>query len=151
MVSLASNDDKSVNSKSSGKLISIKAMLTRMSPVESIPTVAVYVCPDEHKTTLTAKKNFNIGIPIVCNNPNCKHRDFELNQEQSTFEDYQILQLQELPKELPPGKLPKTLGVFVHGSLVDSARMGDTVEITGIVRAELSNIIKLGKPVLFLM
>ncbi|NRA05644.1 MAG: minichromosome maintenance protein MCM [Nitrosopumilus sp.] len=138
---------RQINSKSSGKFISIKAMLIRMSPVESIPTVAVYVCPDGHPTKLTAKRNFNIGIPIVCNNPNCKHRDFELYQKGSTFEDYQILQLQELPSELPPGKLPKTLGVFVHGSLVDSARMGDTVEITGIVRAELSNIIKLGKPV----
>ncbi len=138
---------RQINSKSSGKFISIKAMLIRMSPVESIPTVAVYVCPDNHPTKLTAKKNFNIGIPIVCGNPNCKHREFELKQEASTFEDYQILQLQELPNELPPGKLPKTLGVFVHGNLVDSARMGDTVEISGIVRAELSNEIKLGTKV----
>jgi len=138
---------RQINSKTSGKFISIKAMLIRMSPVESIPTVAVYVCPDGHPTKLTAKKNFTIGVPIICNNPNCKHRDFELKQEASTFADYQILQLQELPNELPPGKLPKTLGVFVHGDLVDSARMGDTVEITGIVRAELSNEIKLGTKV----
>ena len=138
---------RQINSKSSGKFISIKAMLIRMSPVASIPIIAAYVCPDEHPTVLTAKRNFNVGIPIVCSNPSCKHRDFELKQDASTFVDYQILQLQELPNELPAGKLPKTLDVFVSGNLVDSARMGDTVEIAGIVRAELSNIIKLGIPV----
>lgn len=139
---------RQINSKSSGKFISIKAMLIRMSPIESIPKVAVYVCPDNHPTKQTGKKDFTIsGPPLLCSNPNCKHREFELKQEASTFADYQILQLQELPNELPPGKLPKTLGVFVHGDLVDSARMGDTVEINGIVRAELSNIIKLGSQV----
>ncbi len=138
---------REINSKSTGKFITIKAMLIRMSPVASIPIIAVYVCPDEHPTMLTAKKNFNVGIPIVCSNPSCKHRNFELKQDASTFVDYQILQLQELPNELPPGKLPKTLDIFVSGNLVDSARMGDTVEIAGIVRAELSNVIKLGIPV----
>jgi len=141
------NTVRQINSKVTGSFISIKAILIRMSAVESIPKVAVYVCPDDHRTTITAKRNFNIGMPIVCNNPNCKHREFELKQEASTFTDYQILQLQELSSELPPGKLPKTLGVFVSDNLVDTARMGDTVEISGIVRAELSNKIKLGKEV----
>ncbi len=135
---------REINSKTTGSFIAIKAMLIRMSAVESIPIVAVYECPDGHKTIITAKKNFSVGIPIVCNNPNCKHRDFELNQEASTFVDYQILHLQELPNELPPGQLPKTLGVFVSGNLIDFARMGDTVEIRGIVRAEISNKLKLG-------
>jgi len=135
---------RQINSKTTGSFITIKAMLIRMSAVESIPIIAVYVCPENHPTKITAKKNFSIGVPIVCGNPSCKHRDFELLQEASTFVDYQILQLQELPGELPPGQLPKTLGVFVSGSLVDSARMGDVIEINGIVRAELSNKIKLG-------
>ena len=64
--------------------------------------------------------------------------------QKSKFVDYQILQLQELPSELPAGKLPKTLEVFVSGALVDSARMGDTVEISGIVRPEISKEINLG-------
>ncbi len=135
---------REINSKTTGSFITIKAMLIRMSAVESIPTVAVYVCPDSHPTKITAKKNFTTNIPVVCSNPHCKHRDFELLQEASTFMDYQILHLQELPGELPPGQLPKTLGVFVSGNLVDSARMGDVIEINGVVRAELSNKIKLG-------
>lgn len=138
---------RQINSKSSGRFISIRAMLIRMSPVESIPVVAVYACPDGHLTRLTAERNFSISVPVICGNANCKHRDFVIRQDESTFEDYQIIQLQELPGEMPAGKLPKTLGVFVHGDLVDSARMGDTVEITGIVRAEMSNEIKLGTKV----
>ncbi len=141
------NTVRQINSKNTGQFIAIKAMVIKMSAVESIPKIAVYECPDKHATKVTAKRNFTISTPIMCNNPSCKHRDFEIIPKKSTFADYQILQLQELPGELPAGKLPKTLGVFVSEGLVDSARMGDTVEISGIVRPELSKEIKLGVPV----
>jgi len=141
------NTVRQINSKNTGQFITIKAMLIRMSAVESIPKIAVYQCANNHTHTITAKKDYTIRIPIICNNPKCKSRDFEIIPQRSKFADYQILQLQELPGELPAGKLPKTLGVFVSGDLVDSARMGDTVEISGIVRPEISKEIKLGVPV----
>lgn len=114
---------RQINSKNTGQFITIKAMLIRMSTVESLPIVTAYKCTDDHITIIHSKKDFTTNTPIICNNPKCKHRDFEAVPQKSTFVDYQILQLQELPGELPAGKLPKTLGVFVSGSLVDSARM----------------------------
>ena len=138
---------REINSKHTGRFITIRAMLIRMSSSESIPYVATYACPDGHEITINAKRNHSIGVPLVCTNTSCKNKEFEIIPQKSKFMDYQILQLQELPKELPAGMVPKTLGVFVSGSLVDSARMGDTVEISGMVRPELSKEIKLGIPV----
>ena len=138
---------REINSKHTGQFITIRAMLIRMSSSESIPYVATYECPEGHEMVINAKRNHSIGAPIICENQNCKHKEFEIIPQKSKFTDYQILQLQELPRELPAGMVPKTLGVFVSGSLVDSARMGDTVEISGMVRPELSKEIKLGIPV----
>lgn len=138
---------RDVNSEHSGKFISVKGIVIRMSPPESIPLVAAFICPEKHISMTFAKKNFTIDIPAICEKQNCKYRDLELVGDLSIFVDYQIIQLQELPGELPAGKLPKVLGVFVAGKLVDSARMGDTVEISGLVRAELSHEIKLGSKV----
>ena len=46
----------------------------------------------------------DVKIPVVCDNPNCKGREFEINLSQK-FIDFQIMRLQELPKDLP-GQLP---------------------------------------------
>ena len=138
---------REINSDNAGRFVAVRAMVIRMSVAESIPAVAAYACADGHETTVKAGSNMALEAPVVCGDPGCKHRDLELIPQKSRFVDYQILQLQELPGELPAGSLPKTLGVFVSGSLVDSARMGDTVEIGGVIRPELSREIKLGVPV----
>ena len=140
---------REINSSASGKFLAIKAIVIRMSPVDTIPLEAVFVCPDNHYTTVRASRNFSITEPAVCSNQGCKHRgaDLEIVGDRSKFIDYQIINLQELPNELPAGKLPKTLGVFVAGDLVDNTRMGDTVEISGVVRPEQGNKIKLVKEV----
>ncbi len=138
---------REINSDNSGQFVTIKAMLIRMSAIEAIPVKAVYRCEEGHVFSIQADKNYTMSVPVICENDRCKSRKFELNPKESTFVDYQILQLQELPNELPAGKLPKTLGVFVAGDLVDTARMGDTVEISGMIRPEMSKEIKLGVPV----
>jgi len=43
--------------------------------------------------------------------------------------------VQELPEELPPGQLPQFFDVNVEGDIVNMARPGDRVVLTGIVRA----------------
>ena len=138
---------REINADNSGQYITIKGMLIRMSAVESIPVVSTYQCTENHITVVKARRDFTTRVPVQCNKEKCKQRDLELVPQQSTFVDYQILQLQELPGELPAGQLPRTLGVFVSGNLVDSARMGDTVEISGVIRPEVSHKIKLGVPV----
>ena len=48
--------------------------------------------------------------------------------------DFQLLRLQELPEDLPPGQLPHYIDVTIRQDLVDNARPGDRIILTGIVR-----------------
>jgi len=67
----------------------------------------------------------------------CKQStSFELLQEQSKFKNTQEARIQERPEDLPPGQLPRYLEVRLEDDLVDSARPGDRVSVTSIVRAE---------------
>jgi replicative DNA helicase Mcm len=45
------------------------------------------------------------------------------------------VRIQELPEELPPGQLPQFFDVNVEGDIVNTARPGDRVTLTGIIRA----------------
>lgn len=40
--------------------------------------------------------------------------------------------IQETPGSVPPGRVPRQKEVYLMNDLVDSARPGDEVEITGI-------------------
>src|SRR5438477_2087793 len=67
----------------------------------------------------------------------CKQStSFELLQEQSKFKNTQEARIQERPEDLPPGQLPRYLEVRLEDDLVDSARPGDRVSVTSIVRAD---------------
>lgn len=57
--------------------------------------------------------------------------------------------LQETPGTVPPGRVPRQKEVFVLHDLVDAARPGDEVEVTGIYinRFEYMSNVKHGFPV----
>ena len=59
-----------------------------------------------------------------------------MEPQSSRFIDVQFVRLQELPEDLPPGQLPHYLDITVKQDLVDDARPGDRVALTGIVRIE---------------
>src|SRR3989454_6503075 len=71
--------------------------------------------------------------PLMCET--CDSRNLELDKKRSKFIDYQILRVQELPEELPPGQLPQFFDVNAEGDIVNSARPGDRVVLTGVMRA----------------
>jgi replicative DNA helicase Mcm len=57
-------------------------------------------------------------------------------EKQSVFINFQELRVQERPEDLPPGQLPRAIDVKLTEDIVDIARPGDRVSITGIVRSE---------------
>ncbi len=76
----------------------------------------------------------------------CKQStSFELLQEQSKFKNTQEARIQERPEDLPPGQLPRYLEVRLEDDLVDSARPGDRVSVTSIVRAEKQTVGERGR------
>ena len=69
--------------------------------------------------------------------PSCKQKTaWELLEEQCKFKNTQEARVQERPEDLPPGQLPRYLDVRLEDDIVDSARPGDRVAVTSIIRAE---------------
>ena len=131
---------RQITAETIGHIISVSGMVVRASEVKPLAKELVFVCPDEHTTKIIQLKGMDVKIPTVCDNPTCKHRDFELKPEASKFIDFQILRLQELPEDLPPGQLPHYVDVTVRQDLVDNSRPGDRIILTGVVRVEQESI-----------
>ncbi len=50
------------------------------------------------------------------------------------FKDKQWVKLQETPDAIPEGETPHTVSLYAYDELVDVARPGDRVDITGVYR-----------------
>jgi replicative DNA helicase Mcm len=131
---------RQITAETIGHITSVSGMVVRSSEVKPLAKELIFVCPDEHKTKVIQLKSMDVKTPVVCDNPNCKQRDFELKPEDSKFIDFQILRLQELPEDLPPGQLPHYVDVTIRQDLVDNARPGDRIILTGIVRIEQESV-----------
>eukprot|EP00178_Gracilaria_changii_P010934 TRINITY_DN315_c0_g3_i1.p1 TRINITY_DN315_c0_g3~~TRINITY_DN315_c0_g3_i1.p1 ORF type:complete len:972 (+),score=217.24 TRINITY_DN315_c0_g3_i1:219-3134(+) len=67
--------------------------------------------------------------------PECESRGpFTVNAEQSSFGNFQKLTLQERPGSVPAGRLPRYKEIILLDDLIDCARPGEEVEVTGTYR-----------------
>ena len=131
---------RQINAETIGKITSVSGMVVRASEVKPLAKELTFVCPAGHPTKVVQIKGMNVNMPIVCDHADCKHRSFDLKPEESKFMDFQILRLQELPEDLPPGQLPHYIDVTIKQDLVDNARPGDRIILTGIVRIEQESV-----------
>ena len=132
---------RQINAEVIGKVTSVSGMVVRSSEVKPLAKELIYVCPDHHITQRFLLQGMSVNVPVKCDTPNCQHKDLEIKPESSTFIDFQILRLQELPEDLPPGQIPHYIDVTIKQDLVDNARPGDRVILTGIVRIEQEPIV----------
>ncbi|PPQ97381.1 hypothetical protein CVT26_006615 [Gymnopilus dilepis] len=66
---------------------------------------------------------------------NCESKGpFAINSEQTVYRNYQKMTLQESPGSVPAGRLPRHREVILLCDLIDSAKPGEEVEVTGIYR-----------------
>jgi DNA replication licensing factor MCM2 len=66
---------------------------------------------------------------------NCEGRGpFTVNSEQTVYRNYQKMTLQESPGSVPAGRLPRHREVILLWDLIDCAKPGEEVEVTGIYR-----------------
>ncbi|MDA7960804.1 MAG: minichromosome maintenance protein MCM [Nitrosopumilus sp.] len=119
-----------------GSITSVSGMVVRASEVKPLAKELIYVCSAGHTTKVIQSRQMEMREPLACIHEECKQRDLELRSDASTFIDFQILRLQELPEDLPPGQLPHYIDVTIRQDLVDNARPGDRIVLTGVVRIE---------------
>ena len=127
---------RQINAEVIGRITSVSGMVLRASEVKPLAKELVFVCPEGHRTDVILGHGLSLTSPVQCSNPKCNHRELGVEPESSRFIDVQFVRLQELPEDLPPGQLPHYLDVTVKQDLVDNARPGDRVVLTGIVRIE---------------
>ncbi|TIC30661.1 MCM-domain-containing protein [Wallemia mellicola] len=66
---------------------------------------------------------------------NCQSKGpFEVNSEQTVYRNYQKMTLQESPGSVPAGRLPRHREVILLWDLIDNAKPGEQVEVTGVYR-----------------
>jgi replicative DNA helicase Mcm len=131
---------RQINAEIINKMTSVSGMVVRSSEVKPLAKEIIYKCPVGHKTHMILLKGLNVNTPTKCSDPKCAQKEFRIDPESSRFIDFQILRLQELPEDLPPGQLPHYVDVSIKQDLVDNARPGDRIILTGIVRIEQDQI-----------
>merc|ERR1740136_510119 len=131
------------------RLIRVNGVVTRRSGVYPQLKSAYYDCT-QCKTTLgpyrvdesnsSSSSSTNGGDadaaaalhqPSTC--PSCDgNGPFRINTTRTEYRNYQKVNLQETPGSVPPGRVPRTKEVIFTNDLIDVARPGEEVEITGI-------------------
>ena len=74
---------------------------------------------------------------------------FPIDKEKTVYRNYQTITVQELPHDVPAGRIPRQKEVVLLGDNIDLARPGDAVQIIGVYmnRYSLNLNIKQGFPV----
>ena len=77
-----------------------------------------------------------IAEPLACTNQSCQAKNsMRIMHNRSGFADKQIIRIQEAPEHIPEGETPHTQSMCTWDTLVDVAKPGDRVEVTGIFGA----------------
>lgn len=123
---------RNVSSEHLGKLISVEGVIRQMTDVLPRLKSATWECRrcgNKYKEIQPAQ---DIKQPWICGN--CKHKEFSLIPEESDFEDYQKISIQE-PLELIRGsEQPTTIDIYVNDDLANRVMPGDRTKVTGILR-----------------
>ncbi|AEO66150.1 9b3644bd-4590-4123-8813-2ec34f9ab094 [Thermothielavioides terrestris] len=132
--------DKSINLRDLNpsdmdKLISIKGLVIRATPVIPDMKQAFFKCSVcGHSVTVDLDRG-KIREPTECPRARCKQKNsMQIIHNRCVFEDKQVIKLQETPDEVPAGQTPHSVSVCVYNELVDFCKAGDRVELTGIYK-----------------
>lgn len=119
-----------------GQLVRIKGMVTRVSNVKPLLTVATYTCESCAYEVYqeVVSRQFN---PIAqCPSERCKTNNQNgrllLQTKASKFDKYQEVKFQELPDQVPMGHIPRSLTVYLRGELTRTCEPGALITICGI-------------------
>ena len=124
-------------------LVRVTGVVTRRTGVFPQLKYVRFDCSKCGVTLGPFQQESNVEVRIsYCQN--CQSRGpFTLNSEKTIYRNYQKLTLQESPGTVPAGRLPRHREVILLWDLIDSAKPGEEIEVTGIYRnnydAQLNN------------
>ncbi|KAI4612102.1 MCM DNA helicase complex subunit [Alternaria ethzedia] len=115
-------------------LVRVSGVVTRRSGVFPQLKYVKFDCTKCGVTLGPFHQDSNVEVKIsFCQN--CQSRGpFTVNSERTVYRNYQKLTLQESPGTVPAGRLPRHREVILLWDLIDSAKPGEEIEVTGIYR-----------------
>jgi DNA replication licensing factor MCM2 len=113
-------------------LIRVAGVVTKRTAVYPQLRTVWYLCTKCGASTGPYTQDADTEIKISkC--PNCQSKGpFVLDSAETLYVNYQRLTLQESPGSVPAGRLPRYREVIVLADLVDCARPGEEIEVTGV-------------------
>ncbi|CCH61451.1 hypothetical protein TBLA_0E03960 [Henningerozyma blattae CBS 6284] len=127
---------RELNPKDIDKLISIKGLVLRSTPVIPDMKVAFFKCNVCDHTLAVEIDRGVIQEPTRCERVDCNEANsMSLIHNRCSFADKQVVKLQETPDLVPDGQTPHSVSLCVYDELVDACRAGDRVEVTGTFRS----------------
>lgn len=125
---------RKIGSEHIGRLVMVHGIIVRASAATPMVVRAAFRCPACDSPIYIEQDGQTFVTPQKCSNVDCKNKaGFKLIPKESVFIDSQRLTIQERPEELPPGQLPRSLNIDLKDDLVDLARPGDRVALTGYI------------------
>ncbi|TAQ86001.1 hypothetical protein B7494_g5661 [Chlorociboria aeruginascens] len=124
-------------------LVRVSGVVTRRSGVFPQLKYVMFDCGKCQTKLGPFQQESNVEVKIsYCQN--CQSRGpFNLNSEKTVYRNYQKLTLQESPGTVPAGRLPRHREVILLWDLIDKAKPGEEIEVTGVYRnnydAQLNN------------
>ena len=130
------------------RLIKVTGVVTKRTPVCPQLKMVLYDCISCGNTLGPFKQGEGQETrPNMC--PSCNKTIFRVNQEETIYRNYQTITLQESPGQVAPGRVPRYKEVILTSDLIDRAKPGEEIEVTGVYihRHEASIAGRMGFPV----
>jgi replicative DNA helicase Mcm len=143
---------RGLRSKNIDQLICFKGIIIRSSTVRPKLKKATFECLDCGTSFEVVQITSKIKWPRNCPNKSCKasaQSDFRLISKKSEFIDWQSITIQEVPEDLPPGRIPRSVQAILKYDLVDYVKPGDRVQLIGIFKSVLATSIRSNNSTLF--
>ncbi|GMF17817.1 unnamed protein product [Phytophthora lilii] len=127
---------REVKASKVGALVRIKGMVTRVSTVKPLLTVATYTCEACAYEVYQEVKARQFNPLTQCPSERCQTNKAQgrliMQTKASKFDKYQEVKFQELPDQVPMGHIPRSLTVYLRGELTRTCEPGALVTICGV-------------------
>eukprot|EP00892_Ulva_mutabilis_P011114 jgi/Ulvmu1/8375/UM042_0081.1 len=115
-------------------LVKVTGVVTRRTGVYPQMSVLYYICRTcgNQLGPLMQSGDADVEIkPQQCTH--CESRGpFDIDQHHTVYRNYQKITLQESPGSVPSGRLPRSKNIILLNDLIDIAKPGEQVEVTGV-------------------
>lgn len=136
---------RELRAKDISTLVWSKGILVRSSIIRPKIIKAFFECIVCGAQFEVIQLTSRIRLPKFCTNKRCKAKaqsDFRLISKNSEFIDWQSIMIQEIPEDLPPGRIPRSVQAILTHDLVDTVKPGDRVKLMGIYKSVIAQSTK---------